>query len=153
MSLSKIKEIYHSTFLEAIEEPLYLYAFALLIFLAIFLAVVRSFNRELIPVFADEEGLVKITPHALHELVKKTCDVFPEVNSPSTRIRLKGKELRLDIQLKVQPDCNVKETRASIRDRLEEIMVKNLHFTNFGGVDIVIKGFQTETEVSRGTSP
>ena len=145
MSLSKIKEIYHSTFMEAIEEPLYLYALALLVFLAIALAVVRNFKRELIPVFSDEEGLVKITPHALHELVRKTCEVFPEVNSPSTRIRLKGKELRLNIHIKVKPDCNVKETRTSIRERLEEIMVENLNFSNFGGVDIVIKGFQTES--------
>ena len=145
MSLSKIKEIYHSTFMEAIEEPLYLYALALLVFLAIFLAVVRNFKRELIPVFSDEEGLVKITPHALHELVRKTCEVFPEVNSPSTRIRLKGKKLRLNIHIKVKPDCNVKKTRTSIRERLEEIMVENLNFSNFGGVDIVIKGFQTET--------
>ena len=145
MPLSKIKEIYHSTFMEAIEEPLYLYALALLIFLAISLAVVRNFKRELIPVFSDEEGLVKITPHALHELVRKTCEVFPEVNSPSTRIRLKGKELRLNIHIKVKPDCNVKETRTSIRKRLEEIMVENLNFSNFGGVDIVIKGFQTES--------
>ena len=145
MSLSKIKEIYHSTFMEAIEEPLYLYALALLVFLAIALAVVRNFKRELIPVFSDEEGLVKITPHALHELVRKTCEVFPEVNSPSTRIRLKGKALRLNIHIKVKPDCNVKETRTSIRERLEEIMVENLNFSNFGGVDIVIKGFQTES--------
>ncbi len=145
MSLSKIKEIYHSTFMEAIEEPLYLYALALLVFLAIFLAIVRNFKRELIPVFSDEEGLVKITPHALHELVRKTCEVFPEVNSPSTRIRLKGKELRLNIHIKVKPDCNVKETRTSIKERLEEIMVENLNFSNFGGVDIVIKGFQTES--------
>ncbi len=145
MSLSKIKEIYHSTFMEAIEEPLYLYALALLVFLAIFLAIVRNFKRELIPVFSDEEGLVKITPHALHELVRKTCEVFPEVNSPSTRIRLTGKELRLNIHIKVKPDCNVKETRTSIRERLEEIMVENLNFSNFGGVDIVIKGFQTES--------
>ena len=145
MSLSKIKEVYHSTFMEAIEEPLYLYALALLVFLAIALAVVRNFKRELIPVFSDEEGLVKITPHALHELVRKTCEVFPEVNSPSTRIRLKGKELRLNIHIKVKPDCNVKETRTSIRERLEEIMVENLNFSNFGGVDIVIKGFQTES--------
>ena len=145
MSLSKIKQIYHSTFLEAVEEPLYLYAFCLLVFLTIVLAVARSFKKELIPVFADEEGLVKITPHALHELVRKTCEVFPEVNSPSTRIRLKGRELRLDIHLKVNPDCNVKETRTSIRERLEEIMVKNLNFSNFGGVDIIIKGFQSES--------
>jgi divalent metal cation (Fe/Co/Zn/Cd) transporter len=145
MSLSKIKHIYHSTFLEAVEEPLYLYAFCLLVFLIIVLAVARSFKKELIPVFADEEGLVKITPHALHELVRKTCEVFPEVNSPSTRIRLKGRELRLDIHLKVNPDCNVKDTRTSIRQRLEEIMVKNLNFSNFGGVDIIIKGFQSES--------
>lgn len=132
------------TFEEAIEEPLYLYAFGLLIFLIASIFVIRSFKRELIPVFSDEEGLVQITPHALHELVRKTCEAFPEVNSPSTRIRKDAKELRLDIHIKVKPDCNVKDARTQLRERLEEVMIANLNFSNFGGVDIVIKGFQED---------
>lgn len=145
MSISKIAEIFSMTFAEAMEEPIYLYGLALAIFLFALLFIVRIFRKELIPVFSDEEGLVKITPHALHELVRKTCESFPEVNSPSTRIRLKGRELRLDVHVKVKPDCNVKDTRSLISKRLETIMVENLNFSNFGGVDIVIKGFQVET--------
>lgn len=148
MSLSNIKDIYHMTFAEAIDEPLYLYAIALLVFLIALLFAIRSFKRELITVFSDEEGLVKITPHALHELVRKTCEAFPEVNSPSTRIRQDAKELRLDIHIKVRPDCNVQDTRTLLRERLEEVMIANLNFSNFGGVDIVIKGFQEATETS-----
>lgn len=144
MSFSNIKDIYYMTFEEAIEEPLYLYTFGLLVFLVASMFVVRSFKRELIPVFSDEEGLVQITPHALHELVRKTCEAFPEVNSPSTRIRKDAKELRLDIHIKVKPDCNVKDTRTQLRERLEEVMIANLNFSNFGGVDIVIKGFQED---------
>ena len=142
MSFSNIKDIYYMTFEEAIEESLYLYAFGFLVFLVASMFVIRSFKRELIPVFSDEEGLVQITPHALHELVRKTCEAFPEVNSPSTRIRKDAKELRLDIHIKVKPDCNVKDTRTQLRERLEEVMIANLNFSNFGGVDIVIKGFQ-----------
>jgi divalent metal cation (Fe/Co/Zn/Cd) transporter len=144
MSFSNIKDIYYMTFEEAIEEPLYLYAFGLLVLLVASMFVIRSFKRELIPVFSDEEGLVQITPHALHELVRKTCEAFPEVNSPSTRIRKDARELRLDIHIKVKPDCNVKDTRTQLRERLEEVMIANLNFSNFGGVDIVIKGFQED---------
>jgi hypothetical protein len=145
MSFPNIKDIFYMTFSEAIDEPLYLYAIGLLVFLIASLFVIRSFKRELIPVFSDEEGLVQITPHALHELVRKTCGAFPEVNSPSTRIRKDAKELRLDIHIKVKPDCNVMDTRTQLRKRLEEVMIANLNFSNFGGVDIVIKGFQEET--------
>jgi hypothetical protein len=144
MSFSKIKDIYHMTFAEAIDEPLYLYAAVLLVLLVVSILVIRSFKKELIPVFSDEEGLVQITPHALHELVRKTCEAFPEVNSPSTRIRKDAKEIRLDIHIKVKPDCNVKDTRTLLRERLETVMITNLNFSNFGGVDIVIKGFQVE---------
>ena len=144
MSFSKIKDIYHMTFAEAIDEPLYLYAAVLLVLLVASILVIRSFKKELIPVFSDEEGLVQITPHALHELVRKTCEAFPEVNSPSTRIRKDAKEIRLDIHIKVKPDCNVKDTRTLLRERLETVMITNLNFSNFGGVDIVIKGFQEE---------
>jgi len=132
------------TFAEAIDEPLYLYAAVLLVLLVASILVIRSFKKELIPVFSDEEGLVQITPHALHELVRKTCEAFPEVNSPSTRIRKDAKEIRLDIHIKVKPDCNVKDTRTLLRKRLETVMITNLNFSNFGGVDIVIKGFQEE---------
>ena len=31
-------------------------------------------KQDLLPVFKDDEGVVQITPHALHELVKKTCE-------------------------------------------------------------------------------
>jgi divalent metal cation (Fe/Co/Zn/Cd) transporter len=144
MSFSKIKDIYHMTFAEAIDEPLYLYAAVLLVLLVASILVIRSFKKELIPVFSDEEGLVQITPHALHELVRKTCEAFPEVNSPSTRIRKDAHEIRLDIHIKVKPDCNVKDTRTLLRERLETVMITNLNFSNFGGVDIVIKGFQEE---------
>ena len=144
MSFSKIKDIYHMTFAEAIDEPLYLYAAVLLVLLVASILVIRSFKKELIPVFSDEEGLVQITPHALHELVRKTCEAFPEVNSPSTRIKNDAKEIRLDIHIKVKPDCNVKDTRTLLRKRLETVMITNLNFSNFGGVDIVIKGFQEE---------
>jgi hypothetical protein len=144
MSFSKIKDIYHMTFAEAIDEPLYLYAAVLLVLLVASILVIRSFKKELIPVFSDEEGLVQITPHALHELVRKTCEAFPEVNSPSTRIRKDANEIRLDIHIKVKPDCNVKDTRTLLRERLETVMITNLNFSNFGGVDIVIKGFQEE---------
>lgn len=132
------------TFAEAIDEPLYLYAAVLLVLLFASILVIRSFKKELIPVFSDEEGLVQITPHALHELVRKTCEAFPEVNSPSTRIRKDANEIRLDIHIKVKPDCNVKDTRTLLRERLETVMITNLNFSNFGGVDIVIKGFQEE---------
>ncbi len=132
------------TFEEAVDKPIYLYAVGLLVLLIAALWVVRSLKRELIPVFSDEEGLVQITPHALHELVRRTCEAFPEINSPSTRIRKDGQGLRLDIHLKVKPDCNVKDTRTQLRERLEEVMIANLNFSNFGGVDIVIKGFQEE---------
>ena len=145
MSPSKIREILDSTFMDAVEEPLYLSAFALLVVLLVMLAVARSFRKELIPVFTDKEGSVGITPQALRELVRKTCEVFPEVNSPSTRIRTRGQKLRLDIHLSVNLDCKVKETRTLIRERLEEIMVKNLNFSNFGGVDVIIKGFQDDS--------
>lgn len=132
------------TFEEAVDKPIYLYAVGLLVLLIAALWVVRSLKRELIPVFSDEEGIVQITPHALHELVRRTCEAFPEINSPSTRIRKDGQGLRLDIHLKVKPDCNVKDTRTQLRERLEEVMIANLNFSNFGGVDIVIKGFQEE---------
>ena len=104
--------------------------------------MIRKLRKELIPVFADEEGNVQITPHALHELVKKSCEDIPGIFSPSTSINRKGKNFRLDIRIRIKQDCNIKNTRKVLRDRIEAVMIENLSFTNFEGLDIVIKGFQ-----------
>ena len=34
-----------------------------------------------------------------------------------------------------------------LRNKIEKIMVENLNFSNFGGVDIVIKGFPRQIRV------
>ncbi len=101
-------------------------------------------KQDLLPVFKDDEGVVQITPHALHELVKKTCEEMEGIFNPNTTIKKKGNAIRLAVQLRIQTDCNVQETRLELKRRLEEVMIKKLNFDNFDGVDILIKGFQTK---------
>jgi hypothetical protein len=135
-------EIWEITFFEAIREPFYQAALALLFFLLLLLYLLRKFRRELILAFSDEEGAVQITPNALHELVRKSCENLDAVHSPTTKIvHLRGK-LRLHVRLRVDADCNIKETRSALRERVEHVLVGNLGLKNFGGVDVVVKGFR-----------
>ncbi|MBC8348249.1 MAG: hypothetical protein H8E24_06465 [Verrucomicrobia bacterium] len=135
-------EIWELTFSEAIREPFYQAASALLFFVLLLLYLLRKFRRELILAFSDEEGAVQITPNALHELVRKYCEDLDAVHSPTTKIvHLRGK-LRLHVRLRVDADCNIKETRSALRERVELVLVGNLGLKNFGGVDVVVKGFR-----------
>jgi hypothetical protein len=130
------------TFSEATEKPVYWYSILALVVLCSLLFLIRKLRKELIQVFADEEGNVQITPHALHELVKKSCEGIPGIFSPSTAVNRRGSNFRLDIRIRIKQDCNIKETRQTLQKKIETIMVENLGFTNFDGLDIVIKGFQ-----------
>jgi len=134
--------IWELTFSEAIREPVYLGSAALLFILIFLLYLKRKFRRELIPAFSDTEGDVQITPNALQELVRKSCENLESVYSPSTRIISKQGKLRLNIRLQVDSDCKIKETRKALRLRVEQVLVGNLGLKNFGGVDIVVKGFR-----------
>jgi hypothetical protein len=135
-------EIWELTFSEAIREPFYQAASALLFFVLLLLYLLRKFRRELILAFSDEEGAVQITPNALHELVRKSCEDLDAVHSPTTKIvHLRGK-LRLHVRLRVDADCNIKDTRSALRERVELVLVGNLGLKNFGGVDVVVKGFR-----------
>ena len=129
------------TFTEVIQKPIYWYGMALLLFLCLCLYILRKLRKELIEVFSDEVGNVQITPNALHELVKKSSDEINGVFCPSTEIKKKGKSLRLKIKIRIKKDCDVKEIRKSLQDKIESTMVENLGFTNFQGLDIIIKGF------------
>jgi hypothetical protein len=130
------------TFSEAIGDPLYQTASAILFFLLTSLYLVKKFRQELILAFSDEEGAVRITPNALHELVRKSCENLETVYSPTTKIvHLRGK-LRLHVRLRVEADCNIMETRKALRERVEHVLVGNLGLKHFGGVDVVVKGFR-----------
>ena len=144
MIFEKIKNVLNWSYPEAIQSPYYWYVFAFFIFLVVTLWVLSKMKTELLPVFKDEEGVVQITPHALHELVKKTCEDMAGIYNPNTGIKKRGSAIRLDVQLRIQTDCNVQETRLELKRRLEEVMIKKLNFDNFDGVDILIKGFQTK---------
>ena len=135
-------ELLDLTFSEAIREPFYLGAAALFLVLLLFLYLLRKFRRELIPAFSDAEGAVQITPNALHELVRKSCENLESVHSPSTKIVRRQGKLRLHVRLQVDADCKIKETRTALRQRVEQVLVGNLGLKNFGGVDVVVKGFR-----------
>lgn len=130
------------TFTEAIQTPIYWYGLLLLLFLCLCFYILRKLRKELIEVFADEVGNVQITPNALHELVKKSSDEIEGLFCPSTEIKKKGNTFRLNIKIRIKKDCDIKEVRKSLKIKIESTMVENLGFTNFQGLDIIIKGFQ-----------
>lgn len=138
------KNFTNLTFYEAIEYPFYWYSILLVLILFVLLIAFRRFRRELIEVFHDEDGQVKITPNALHELVKKSCEGISGVFTPSTTIQRKRNSIRLNIRIRVKQNCNIKEIRSTLQNNIEKILIENLCFTNFEGVDVIIKGFQEE---------
>jgi hypothetical protein len=127
---------------EAFSSPVFGYSLLLLCFLLFCLWLIRKTKTDLLSVFCDEEGAVKITPQALRELVRKSSEDIPGIHSPSTKIFKKSQKIWLSVGLRVEPNCKVKETRQQLRETLEKVMVENLNFSNFGGVDVIIKGFQ-----------
>ena len=114
----------------------------LLTLLILLLWIVKRVKKELVPILSDEEGNVRITPHALQELVSKSCTEMEGIHAPSTTITCRNGTVRLLVRLQVNTDCNVKQARKQLKEKLEDIMVENLCFTNFGGVDLIIKGFK-----------
>ena len=142
MPLEQLKSYLNLSFQEAIQQPVYWYALILLLFLFLVFWSIRKLRNDLVPVFHDDEGGVQITTHALQELVKKSCQGIEGIDAPTTKIKMKRGAIRLYVRLSVNPQGDIKEIRSSLRNNIEKIMVENLNFANFGGVDIVIMGFQ-----------
>jgi len=85
----KWQEISNWSFTEAINNPLYFYAIGVFLLLCLILYFIRRLKKELINIFADDNGNVQITHNALHELVGKSCEEIPGVFVPSTSILTK----------------------------------------------------------------
>ena len=137
------KHLFDLTISEALREPVYLGALAVLLSLVGLLVLVRKLKADLIPAFEDDEGAVLVTPHALHELVRKSCEQLEEVNSRNTRISMNQGKLNLDVRLQVNGDCNINETRTRLRNHLKTVLVDNLGLKNFGGINITVVGFKS----------
>jgi len=140
--LSQIQDYLSLDAKQAISSPLLWYGLGIVFFLLLLWKLIRSSQPQLVSVFTDDEGAVKITPQALRELVRKSCADLPGVHSPSTKIFTKSHQVRLLVKLEVEPGSQVKLIRSQLNQKLEQVMVENLNFSNFGGIDIVIKGFQ-----------
>ena len=140
--LSQIQDYLSLDAKQAISSPLLWYGLGIVFFLLLLWKLIRSSQPQLVSVFTDDEGGVKITPQALRELVRKSCADLPGVHSPSTKIFTKSNQVRLLVKLEVEPGFQVKLIRSQLNQKLEQVMVENLNFSNFGGIDIVIKGFQ-----------
>ena len=143
--ITQVKSYLNLSGAEAFNHPLFYYGVIALLVLFFCWWLSRKLSTELVSVFTDEEGAVQITPRALRELVRKSCTTIPGVHSPKTRIIKKGLSLRLHVSLRVDQDCKVKETRSHLKEKLEGIMVNNLNFDNFTGVDLVISGFEDQS--------
>ena len=131
---------------EAVSSQVFWYCILLIFLLAFFWWIISKARVRLVSVFSDDEGAVQITPQALRELVRRSCETIPGVHSPNTTIFIKNKKTRLLVKLQVEPNCRVKEIRSVLKEKLETVMVNNLNFSNFSGMDIIIKGFQDSTE-------
>ena len=107
------------------------------------LVLARKLKTELIPAFQDKQGSVHVTPHALHELVRKSCEQIEEVKSRNTQIMFDRGKLSLNVRLQVNSDTVINEARARLRNHLDAVLVDNLGLKNFTGVNITIVGFNT----------
>ena len=139
--LGQLKDYFNSSATEATHSPVLWYGLLGLIILFFLWWLFRRLRTELVPVFKDDEGSVKITPQALRELVRKSCLCIEGIHSPSTNIKLQRSKLRLKVKIRLAEGVNVKNTRNSLKQSIETIMLENLNFSNFSGIDIITHGF------------
>ena len=137
-----LKDVRFWTIEEALEKEIWWYAWALFILLVAILWTYKRIKKDLVPILSDDDGNVRITPHALQELVSKSCLNMEGIHSPTTSIVKKGNQIRLLVRIQVNTESNIQEARKKLKERLEHIMIENLCFSNFGGVDLIIKGFK-----------
>ena len=137
-----LKDVWFWTIEEALEKEIWWYACLLFILLVAILWTYKRIKKDLVPILSDEDGNVRITPHALQELVSKSCLNMEGIHSPTTSIVKKGNQIRLLVRIQVNTESNIQEARKKLQEKLEHIMIENLCFSNFGGVDLIIKGFK-----------
>ena len=137
-----LKDVWFWTIEEALGKEIWWYSWALFILLVAILWTYKRIKKDLVPILSDEDGNVRITPHALQELVSKSCLNMEGIHSPTTSIVKKGNQIRLLVRIQVNTESNIQEARKKLKERLEHIMIENLCFSNFGGVDLIIKGFK-----------
>jgi len=145
-------EVHHTNWLSfkdwtletAINDSIYLFSIISLLTLICLLFLINRLKQELIPVFSDNDGEVKITHTALHELVRNASRKIPGIFSPNTNIIRKGGGIYLKIRIQLKNNSDFKEIRSQLQTSIEQTLTKELCFKNYKGSEIIIKGFKDE---------
>ena len=77
------------TLKDAVDKEIWWYAWALLLLLVLILWISKRIKKDLVSILSDEDGNVRITPHALQELVSKSCLNMEGIYAPTTSIHKK----------------------------------------------------------------
>ena len=128
---------------EALSSPVFGYSLLVVCCMLFCWWLIRKTKTDLVSVFSDNEGAVQITPQALRELVRKSCETIPGIHSPSTKIFKKSQKIWLLVGLRVEPNCKVKETRHQLRESVKKLWLKTLTSQILGEWMLLSKDFRT----------
>ena len=71
---------------DAVTNPAWWYSWIILGLLILILWISKRIKKDLVPILSDEEGNVRITPHALQELVSRITMATIKITGTSLKI-------------------------------------------------------------------
>ena len=112
---------------------------AVLVLLVLLLFKLRRKPKDF-EAFSGEQGTVWVSGDALRDLIQRYCEEMPEVGRARAIIRFKGKQLQIQIRLRIRSDARLVGVSGYLQEQIGGIIRQNLGMDNIGPVDVMVVG-------------
>lgn len=123
------------------------------VFLLIGLRLVLKKPPSHLTAYTGEAGSVLVSRKALQELVRAACISDKNVQAARPVIRVKNDKVTARVELRLAKAENLKAVCQSVQDQITSLLQKSLSFDQIGTIEIVVKSFGKEKELSESLPP
>lgn len=133
-----IFETYKQFLLNVVTSDYFIGAVSLL-FILIFLKI--WFKKHWLSITSSKLGKVRMSKHALYEVVYGICKDIDGIIHPHIKLTIKRKKINIDINIKLGICKNLSSITVEIQNKLNEVLVNDLGLSNVGKINVIVSGF------------
>lgn len=152
MSFSTAIENLRETVTPYVQGPYPWIALAVVVLVIILWCLLRRQPKRIVA-FKGVGGNVFVSRRAVHDLVQKVCDGFPEVGKCRTLIRTRGRNLTIELKFQARAGSNLREITERLQSKVETVLRDTTGIERNLKINPVVSGFFGEVHSPKPLEP
>ncbi len=126
------------------DDPLILVSVSITLLLLLLWILSCKFKDNSLLAYKTDNGNVKVSQHALTDLIRHICKNEHGISQLKTKIYHKRKHLNIQIRLRLESGSHLKTIEHGLQSSIREALSNTLGIDSLGQIDILATGIQSK---------